>query len=542
MATAGGQEFVIADHAGPLAAVLTLSIAAALEPRFTVVQETRRAVRQVWLDTFDWRLHAAGLVLRQVTGSRSGELVLATTAGEALASQPAGAQRWPRLAAVIAAGPLRDRIDPVVQARALLPLARAQGTLTLLRVLDGERKTVARITLDVASLADPVAAPLPGRLTLTAVRGYQAAADRAGRLLAAAEGFAASPDPAFCAVLAAAGRSPGEYTDKVDVALPPSTPARAALASVLLRLAGTIEANVGFVVRDVDTEFLHDLRVAVRRTRSALKLTGDALPDGVAARFADEFKWLGDLTTPTRDLDVYLTGFDQMAAGLRAASPGDLESLRAHLAGRRAIERRRLTRGLRSARFTALMAGWRAALEAAAGQPARRGPDIGRLAADRIARAQRRVAKRGAAIVAVTSAGVPPAGDLHALRKRCKELRYLLEFFGSLYDPAVYRRAVKNLKGLQDCLGEFQDGEVQRDAIRGFAAEMVAGGQAGSGQAAPGLTSNELTATLLAMGELTARLHEQQRRALEEVAGRFAEFARAGSLRSLRAPARTARS
>jgi CHAD domain-containing protein len=178
------------------------------------------------------------------------------------------------------------------------------------------------------------------------------------------------------------------------------------------------------------------------------------------------------------------------------------------------------------------MAGWRAALEAAAGQPARRGPDIGALAADRIARAQRRVAKRGAALAAVTSAGGPPAEDLHALRKRCKELRYLLEFFGSLYDPAVYRRAVKNLKGLQDCLGEFQDGEVQRDAIRGFAAEMVADNQ----------TAAALAATLLAMGELTARLHEQQRRASEEVAGRFAEFARAGSLRTLSAPARTARS
>ena len=35
---------------------------------------------------------------------------------------------------------------------------------------------------------------------------------------------------------------------------------------------------------------------------------------------------------------------------------------------------------------------------------------------------------------AITPASPPES--LHELRKRCKELRYLLEFFGSLYDPA----------------------------------------------------------------------------------------------------------
>jgi CHAD domain-containing protein len=110
------------------------------------------------------------------------------------------------------------------------------------------------------------------------------------------------------------------------------------------------------------------------------------------------------------------------------------------------------------------------------------------------------------------------------VRKRGKELRYLLEFFGSLYDPAACRQAVRDLKGLQDCLGEFQDGVVQREAIRGFAAAMVSGGD---------LPAAELAATLLAMGELTARLDARQRRARDEVAGRFAAFARAVTLHRL---------
>ena len=65
MATACGQEFVISSGTDQVPE----RIAAALEPRFTVVRETSRRARQVWLDTFDGRLQAAGLVLRQVAGS-----------------------------------------------------------------------------------------------------------------------------------------------------------------------------------------------------------------------------------------------------------------------------------------------------------------------------------------------------------------------------------------------------------------------------------------------------------------------------------------
>jgi CHAD domain-containing protein len=534
------QEFVIEDGDGPV----PRRIAAALEPRFTVVQETRRRERQVWLDTFDWRLHAAGLELRQVNSTHPGQLVLTTQAGEPVASQPLPAPRWPSLLGAIPEGPLRDRLDPVAGVRALLVLARTEGTLTWLRVLDSEKKTVARISIQDVSLAQPAAGALPPRLVLVPVRGYQSDTDRAARLLAAADGFTPSPRSAFQAVLAAAGRGPGDCSGTAGAPLTASMQARCALATVLLCLAGAIEANVGFVIRDVDTEFLHDLRVAVRRTRSVLKLAGDVLPGDLAARFAGEFKWLGDLTTPTRDLDVYLTGFDAMAARLRAAAPADIEPLRAQLTARRAVERRKLVRGLRSARFTALLSAWRGALDdAAKPRQARRakkaqppGPDVGSLAADRIGRAYRRVAKRGSSIGTAGAAGGPPAEQMHALRKRGKELRYLLEFFGSLYDPAALRRAVKDLKGLQDCLGDFQDAEVQRGEIREFATRMLAQGAAAStGQPASTTqaAAGELAATLLAMGELTAQLHAQQSRARAEVAGRFAEFARADSLRTL---------
>ena len=63
--------------------------------------------------------------------------------------------------------------------------------------------------------------------------------------------------------------------------------------------------NLPGTIGDVDTEFLHDVRVAVRRTRSLLKLGRPALPAHVREAWEPQFKWLGDLTTPVRDLDVY---------------------------------------------------------------------------------------------------------------------------------------------------------------------------------------------------------------------------------------------
>jgi CHAD domain-containing protein len=351
----------------------------------------------------------------------------------------------------------------------------------------------------------PAAGSAPPRVAVTALRGYQPQALRMVEQLAAVPGVGDGSASGLEVALAAVGRRPGDYSGKINVRLTPRMPASAAMAMVLSALLDTLEANVNGTVRDIDTEFLHDLRIAVRRTRSALKLAGDALPDGVAGRFRPEFKWLGDLTTPTRDLDVYLLGFPDMAASLVAATAEELEPFHDYLRRSRVAERRKLVRGLRSARFARLSVQWRDALTAAAATRTR--PSVARLAASRIARAHRRVLRDGNAITATS-----PPESLHELRKRCKELRYLLEFFGSLYDPGEQWRAVRELKALQDCLGEFQDTQVQHEELRTFADQMMAE------RAAP-------AATLLAMGEIAAGLITRQRQARNEFAGRFRDFA-----------------
>jgi CHAD domain-containing protein len=486
-------------------------VLAALGPRFTLGAASRsRTVRRTWLDTFDWRLHRAGLTLEYLTGPRPAELVLATASGDRL-SQAAGRLTWPALAGDLPAGPVTAVIGPVIGIRALLAVARATSAVQDLRVLNADTKTIAWIRADRTTVNHPAEAPLPPRLQVTPVRGYQTQAERIGQLLAEAAGLNGDLARPLDAALAAAGLRAEAYSNKINVRLDPDMTARAALRAVLLQLLDTLEANVPGTIRDIDTEFLHDLRVAVRRTRSALKLAGDVLPAGLPARFRPEFKWLGDLTTPTRDLDVYLLNYDEMAGALVSATPAELEPFHAHLARRRVIEQRALARGLRSARFLRLASEWRSALTGLS--VPRTGERTADLAARRLRRAHRRVLRQGRAISADS-----PAEQLHDLRKRCKELRYLLEIFASVFDPQAYQRALKDLKGLQDCLGEFQDRQVQQEELREFADQMMA--------------DREMPATaLLAMGELAGGIGRAQRRARDEFADRFGEFASPASER-----------
>ena len=86
-------------------------------------------------------------------------------------------------------------------------------------------------------------------------------------------------------------------------------------------------------VSDVDTEFLHDFRVAVRRSRSAVKLFGDVLPAALVAWVTPQLRLLGDLTTPSRDLDVLLQELPSLTAGLTSGRREDLEPLVLHLTG-----------------------------------------------------------------------------------------------------------------------------------------------------------------------------------------------------------------
>ena len=103
-----------------------------------------------------------------------------------------------------------------------------------------------------------------------------------------------------------------------------------------------------------------------------------------------------------------------------------------------------------------------------------------------------------------------PAEALHELRKDAKKLRYAIECFGGLLPNAERKDFVRQLKGLQDNLGEHQDAEVHSAQLRSVAHEL-AEEHAGAD-------------TLLALGQLTEHLEFQKLAARAEFARRFREY------------------
>ncbi len=467
------------------------TVAAALRPRFMVTVGERVAESHTWVDTFDWRLHSSGISLQYVD---DGPLIMQLRDGARLQAPRAGV-KWPARAHDLPAGPVREALAPLIELRALMPVVTVHSALQEVRVLDTEEKTVARLLTE--SVDDGTS-----QLRIQPLRGYDSVGDRIARLLSRIDGFTAVSATAYDLALTHAERRPNGSR---PIRMRPETSAAVAISEVLTGFAEAIEENVPGTIASIDTEFLHDLRVAVRRTRSILKLIGDVLPDNLAARYAPEFKWLGDLTTPVRDLDVYLLELDSMASRLTSAAPGDLDPFRSFLIKHRSAERRRLVRGLRSRRFEQLMSDWRGALAQVATE-GHEGMTVAMLARRRLRQAYRNAARRGGRIHTDS-----PSEDVHALRKRCKELRYLLEVFKPVCDKAAHRALLKELKSLQDTLGDFQDGEVQREAVREFAAAMMQQG------AAP-------PHTVLAMGEMAAQLDAHQLTARAALADRLKPF------------------
>ncbi|MCB1784885.1 MAG: CHAD domain-containing protein [Gammaproteobacteria bacterium] len=462
-------------------------------------------------DSFDWRLHAAGLRLMQLE-TPQGTLLKLKSGDGAESAEPVVGEARPQWPADLPNGELKDAVVNALAMRVLLPVVSVRGEVTEVALLNEDAKTVVRLQhlalrCESADVDEP--RKLLPRVRLLEVRGYaDELADVAAFMQDKME-WPRAPACLFDEALAAIGREAGDYSSKLDVPLKPGLPALNALRRVLLTLLDTIERNLAGTRADLDSEFLHDLRVATRRTRSAIAQVKRVLPDEVVADFRQRFAWLGQITGPTRDLDVFLLELPHYRASLPAPMGGHLDALEEHLRAAHKQEQNKLARQLGSAEMKALLADWRHVLEAESppGETAWFADlPIERVAAQRIWRMYRKVRKDGR----LALQGGPPE-VLHALRKDCKKLRYLIEFFRRAFPEDDLKDVVRNLKRLLDNLGTFQDRQVQAEKLAAFAE--------GFDRDDPRCMS-----TVLAIGGLVADLLRDQQRAHERFADCFAAF------------------
>ncbi len=298
---------------------------------------------------------------------------------------------------------------------------------------------------------------------------------------------------------------------KVEVPLAHDQRADAGAVAVLRSLLDVVGENFEWTISGEDPEHLHQLRIAVRRSRTVQRQLKDVFPPAELPGFRAEFRWLQQATGPARDLDVYVEDLESLREMLPVQMRGDLDPLVPVLAHSRLAARADMTRALRSDRTAFLIEDWERLLETltersvhdrpAAGKP------IGEVAGKRIRKVYKRIVKMGRAIERDS-----PAEDYHELRKKGKELRYMLELFGvSLFAEEAVTPFIKTLKGLQDVLGRHQDREVQIAMLRSSAEEVAT--LPGGG------------AACMAMGTLVDQLRVDEQAARDEFAERFSELA-----------------
>lgn len=467
-----------------------------------------RTVRVFFLDTFDWRLASSGGRLTDETTHGARSLRWVDGSGEAPHLLPVtGTVRFAR---DIPESVLRSRIESLIEVRALLPVGECRVHRQGGRLRNSAGETAVLLNLETAIILDGT-----GRATgdpvssaeVLAIPGFEATFEDVIRRLDALTGCGtAVPDLIELAVIARSRRI-GDYSSKLELQLDPSQSADTALRSILRNLLNTLRANVDGVIADHDTEFLHDFRVATRRTRAALAQLKGVLPAEGVDRYLPELRWLGSLTNPCRDLDVYLLEMEAFRSMI-GDSAGSLAPLQRVIEKARRDAFREVRAGLRSARFRRLLDSWQAFLEDPVpdGEPP---PNASRpvieLSSQKISKAFRRMRRHGMSL-----GEDAPLEALHRLRIYGKKLRYLLEFFRSLYQETEIEPLVEELKVLQDILGGINDVRVQQRRLLEFAHLPALAGR---------------VETLLAMGRLAGALQQRQDRLRVELKSAFSAFA-----------------
>jgi CHAD domain-containing protein len=481
---------------------ITRSLQALLPTRHHAIARHRFTV----LDTFDERVRRAGACLTR--GGDGNATVAWQTRGsgrqlKVRLKQPASfAWDFP-------AGPLQQTLASVIGPRRLLEQADAEEHGSLLEVLDDVGKTVARLRIASAQarLPSPSAAwrRLPTMVTLTALRGYEGTYSRLVPVVESRPGLQRCPEGSLDVMLAGVGAPRRGDVSSPRVDLASTVRADIGARRIHLALLAVLEANEPGLRANLDSEFLHDFRVTVRRTRSLLGQIRRVFPTRHVEHFSTEFSWVGRLTGPPRDLDVLVLSLRERGADFSAA---DMQVLRDFFTQAQQQEHDRLIESLDSDRYQQLISDWKAFLHrrtATRVDAENAGSRLATVVAGRAWQLSQRIANTARSIDRQTS----PA-RLHEARIDAKKLRYLIDVTPAFYDPADLECILGALKKLQRVLGDFNDAAAQEKRLLDYGRMLGAAG--GPPDA------------LLALGRLAEQSHQRRERLRHEVVEKLERF------------------
>jgi triphosphatase len=249
------------------------------------------------------------------------------------------------------------------------------------------------------------------------------------------------------------------FTAEAIELVPRTTSAQAfqAIASGCIR---QFLANIRFM-DPRNPEALHQMRIALRRMRSAISLFAEVVRDGQVERIKTDLKWLNKELSPARDFD---TMFEEVLTPLRRqhtdhrglkslAFTFARQRLRGYLQAEKAVHSQRFSRLLIETFAWIEIGEWVTTTDEMA--RLRRDWPIEAYAADQLARRRNKIKKKGKNLNKLDPA------QRHRLRIQVKKTRYATEFFANLFkEKKAVRRGTKlltALKRMQNSLGDLND-------------------------------------------------------------------------------------
>ncbi len=416
--------------------------------------------QKVFYDTFSWQAYARGVAV--VKKQRILSLV-DLELGQEISSVPCAKNLSSFFPENLPASPLQETLKTCSTIRAFSALCTLETSSNTFRLLNENDKTIAIIHGETLCLAAHVSKPFMLLLKIVPLRGYE---EEMAPIMDTVALHAAVTNELtfrdlFLLIMQEAKLQVQGYSTKIQLKLNPEAPIHESARQLLLSTFAIMRLNEEGIKKNIDSEFLHDYRVAIRRTRSVMKqLKGVFAPDE-AAYFLALFRDCSKRTNELRDSDVYLLQKERFFNFLPPVlQPSLLLFFKALSTSRRTFHKR-FYRYLSSPGYHASLHEWELFINRTALPEPEKAPNAPRptkeIALENIKKAWKKVLRNGRAVSRETT-----DAELHALRIDCKRLRYLLEFFASIFQQESMVPVLRQLKALQENLGDFVDLAVQR--------------------------------------------------------------------------------
>jgi len=460
-------------------------------------------------DTFEWQAFEKKLVIVKKKGR---VIVEDLNTGQETASLRFSSNRSSFFSASLPSSRLKEQLMSCSSIRAFSRLCSVNAIIHTYRILDRSEKTIGILTSETLSLSGRNRpGPFMHFFSLSPLRGYEREMEQAGKRLFSRDQFFTPVDyrALFLIIMNAAGRSVHDYSSKLLLTLDKDAPVHESARQLLRFTYSVMRRNEEGITKDIDSEFLHDYRVAIRRTRSILKQLKGVFDPVQTARYLNAFRELGQRTSELRDRDVYLLRQPSYCDYLPGFLQLSLRQFFSDISASRKSLHNKFRHYLASGGYRLFLEEWEAFLNQQSHPDLLQTPgaELSTLtvALGTIKKAWRKVIRNGRLISRETT-----DAELHALRIDCKKLRYLLEFFSSVFSHKTITPVIRQLKELQDNLGDFVDFSVQLRFLQEHLESALPGKE------------NILAAA--ATGGLIATLHHKKEDARREFHRIFAAF------------------